>query len=44
MPVKKNGVRTTKEVAKVASKVLQSKSSPKKTKTLAGSTLSNRRK
>ena len=44
VPVKKNSVRTTKEVATTASKVLKSSKSPKTTKTLAGSALSNRKK
>ena len=41
---KKNSVRTTKKVATVASKTLAKSSSSKTSKTLAASTLSNRRK
>ena len=41
---KKNSVRTTKKVATVASKTLSKSSSSKTSKTLAASTLSNRRK
>lgn len=41
---KKNSIRTTAKVAKVASKALSKPSSAKVTKTLAASSLSNRRK
>ncbi len=42
--IKMNKIRTSKRVAKIASKKLRSKGTSRKTKSLAGTALSNRRK